>query len=299
MDIKYFDRYKDQIVQEKVYGAQAVEWLYQSSLGKILNAIVTSAWVSKLFGVLQQLPWSRFKVEQFCSDYGIDLDQFEPQDGRNSRSPYSSFNHFFIRRWKPEMRTFSADKLVMPAFIEGRYLGFSAIESEKIPVKGILVDPLGLIANNQWSSKFVGGPLIVGRLAPVDYHRFHFPIEGEICDSWRIHGDFHSVNPVALDAYPEIFLKNEREVTIIKTKDFGYLAYIEVGATCVGKIVQTYKGKKCLRGDEKGYFLFGGSTVILLGEPGKWAPANDICHNSAKGIETYIHLGDDVAKQGR
>ncbi len=295
MDLQYFDRYKSKMVQEKVYGGQAIEWLYSSTVGRMLNKIVTSKWVSKFYGVLQSLPWSRFKIEQFCKDFNIELKEFQPQDGRGRLAPYSSFNQFFIRRWNEGKRHFNSASCEMPAFIEGRYLGYKAISDSKVPVKGIFVDPLALLANSKWTNMFTGGPLLIGRLAPVDYHRFHFPDAGEILDSWKIHGQLHSVNPIALEAYPELFLKNEREITIIKTKNFGHLAYIEVGAICVGKIVQTHKQTQCERGDEKGYFLFGGSTVIVLGEPGKWEPTKDICQYSLQGIETYIHLGDEVA----
>jgi phosphatidylserine decarboxylase len=109
-------------------------------------------------------------------------------------------------------------------------------------------------------------------------------------------GAFDSVNPFALQFKNQIFIQNERYVSILQTENFGRLAYIEVGAICVGKIVQTHRwNKSFLRGEEKGYFLFGGSTVIVLGEKGAWKPSRDICTNTANGIETYLHLGQEVA----
>jgi len=140
---------------------------------------------------------------------------------------------------------------------------------------------------------------MIARLCPVDYHRFHFPDDCKILDSYRIHGKFHSVNPVALAANGKVFLENERQVTILESDNFGKLAFIEVGAMCVGKIVQTYAAgqAKFKRGAEKGYFLFGGSTVIILGEKDRWIPANDILENSEKGIEVLVPLGDVVASQ--
>jgi phosphatidylserine decarboxylase len=140
--------------------------------------------------------------------------------------------------------------------------------------------------------------LLLARLCPVDYHRFHFPDNGQVVEDYRIHGLFHSVNPLALKVKPDIFIQNERHVTILDTENFGKLAYIEVGAICVGKIIQSTKlhpSKTFSRGDEKGYFLFGGSTVIVLGEKGKWKPSVDIVDNTHQGIETYLHLGTSVA----
>ena len=139
--------------------------------------------------------------------------------------------------------------------------------------------------------------MMIARLCPVDYHRFHFPDSGSMVERYTLSGKFHSVNPVALKAQPTIFLENERCVSILKTDNFGYLAYVEVGALCVGKIVQsTNEMVRFERGQEKGYFLFGGSTVIVLGEKGKWLPDSDILENTRKGHETFIKLGACIGK---
>ena len=104
---------------------------------------------------------------------------------------------------------------------------------------------------------------------------------------------------MALKFKNQIFIKNERQVTILQTENFGRIAYIEVGAICVGKIVQSHSWKKpFMRGQEKGYFLFGGSTVVILGEKGAWKPSQDILTNTNKGIETYLQLGQEVALKG-
>ena len=111
-----------------------------------------------------------------------------------------------------------------------------------------------------------------------------------------ISGDYFSVNPLALRFKGDIFIKNERRVSILETKNFGKLAYIEVGATCVGKINQSFDEENSFnRGDEKGYFLFGASTVVVIGEPGKWKVSEDIVKNSNNNIETYIKIGDTIA----
>ncbi len=136
---------------------------------------------------------------------------------------------------------------------------------------------------------------MVCRLAPIDYHRFHFPDDCEIVDSYQIRGSLHSVNPLALQNKRDIFMVNERHVTILETRNFGRLAMIEVGAVCVGKIVQSYLGKSQKRGTEKGYFKFGGSTVILLGEKSRWLPKKEIIMNTSRGIESLADLGQAVA----
>ena len=190
----------------------------------------------------------------------------------------------------------------MAAFSEARYYGYEEVkDNETVPVKGRNLSPEELVKNSKWNDTFKDGPLLLARLCPVDYHRYHYPDDGEILDDYRIHGQFHSVNPLALKAKEDILITNERHVTVLQTKNFGKLAYIEVGATCVGKIIQSKpltKGSSFNRGDEKGYFLFGGSTVIVVGEKGAWKPSEDILTNTKSGIETYLHLGMTVATKG-
>ena len=125
---------------------------------------------------------------------------------------------------------------------------------------------------------------------------FHFPDSGRVLDSWRIPGALHSVNPWALACREDIFMINEREVTILETEHFGKLAYVEVGATCVGKIQQTHQEETFERGDEKGMFLFGGSTVIVLGEPGKWAVDDRILAHTNEGVEAYLKMGQSLGR---
>ncbi len=139
--------------------------------------------------------------------------------------------------------------------------------------------------------------MLIARLCPVDYHRFHYPDAGRVEKLYRIPGRFHSVNPVALQFKQDTFATNERVVSVLNTNYFGKLAYIEVGAICVGKIVQTHNiAEGFKRGQEKGYFLFGASTVVLMGEPGAWTPAADILENTQKKLETLVKLGDEVAR---
>jgi phosphatidylserine decarboxylase len=303
MTIKYYNRVTNQIEEEKVYGAALVNWMYKSQPGKALSFFLCKAPISKAYGFLQDLPTSKDKIPEFISDYNIQINDFLPEEGRSEKNPYSSFNKFFIRKFKAHLRPFIENQNEMGAFAEARYYGFSSVSpNEKIPVKGNYLAAKGLINNYKWNEVFQNGPLLLARLCPVDYHRFHFPDNCKIIDEFRIPGLYHSVNPVAIHEKEDIFITNERHVTILETENFGKLAYIEVGAICVGKIVQSKKlilGSKHKKGDEKGYFLFGGSTVIVLGEPGKWTPSNDILENTKNGLETYLQLGMSVATNGK
>ncbi|MGZ3787966.1 MAG: phosphatidylserine decarboxylase [Bacteriovorax sp.] len=302
MEIKFYNRVTKTVETEKVYGDKMVEWLYESESGKALSSIVCKAPISKFYGALQDAPFSRRKIAPFIANFNIPMEDYLPEEGRPSESPYSSFNQFFIRRFKEGKREFVQTADEMPAFSEARYFGYSCVhDEERVPVKGVYLKPKALLSNVTWEQTFHDGPLLLARLCPVDYHRFHYPDDGVVLDDYRVSGHLHSVNPLALKAKQDILITNERHVTIIETKNFGKLAYIEVGAVCVGKIVQSkplMKGQSFKRGEEKGYFLFGGSTVIVIGEKGKWTPSQDILDYTKKEMETYLHLGMTVAKRG-
>ncbi|MFA6238815.1 MAG: phosphatidylserine decarboxylase [Bacteriovorax sp.] len=301
MEINFFNRITQTVEREKVYGDKMVEWLYQTNSGKALSHVICAPPISKLYGALQNTAWSKSKISNFVKEYNISMEDYLPEN-QNSESPYSSFNQFFIRRFKEGKRKFIQNSEDMGAFSEARYFGYNSVhDDESIPVKGAYLKPKHLISNTKWEETFHDGPLLLARLCPVDYHRFHYPDNGVILDDYRVDGLLHSVNPLALKAKQDILITNERHVSILETENFGKLAYIEVGAICVGKIVQTkplVKGDAFKRGQEKGYFLFGGSTVIVVGEKGKWEPSRDIIDYTKKGMETYLHLGMSVARRG-
>lgn len=301
MEIKYFNRYSDQVEIEKVYGDSFIRWLYGSAMGKRMAPLLSRTPISHLYGGLQSRLISQRKIIPFIKNFQINMDEFLTEEGRETnvgtRDAYSSFNKFFIRRFKPGQRPFTTDPTKLAAFSEGRYFGYNKVrDDESIPVKGEHITPFGMLVKEKWVNFFDGGPLLISRLCPVDYHRFHYPDDGVVLDHYRISGLLHSVNPIALNKKSDIFITNERQVTILETKNFGKIAYIEVGAMCVGKIVQTSSLTQFRRSDEKGYFLFGASTVIVYGEKDRWEISPDIQANTSKRLETYIKLGDEVAR---
>ena len=297
MDIQYFNRHTQKIEREKVYGDKAVKWLYQSALGKVMGDFIATPFVSEVYGMMQDSFWSQKKIPGFIEEFDIEMDDFLPAQKSLKSHGYGSFNEFFIRRFKPGARQFCQDSNEMPAFCEARYFGHKKIDnSVTIPVKGAYLQSRQLLANSKWNSLFEEGPFLVARLCPVDYHRFHFPDDGQVIERYPVHGALHSVNPIALKQRDNIFITNKREVSILETQNFGLLAFIEVGATCVGKIVQSYPQKSFSRGDEKGYFLFGGSTVVVLGQKGAWTPVDEVLDYTQKGIEVYSKLGACIAR---
>ena len=297
--IFYYNRAMQKKEMELVYGDSAIKFLYSHPVGKLFSRAVASKRMSQVYGSYQDLNISRKKVAPFVKKFNIDLSEYKPGSikSESKENSYKNFNEFFIREFEDGQREFLKDENKMPAFCEARYFGYREIEDEvKVPVKGKFLNAKDLLGNSKWDKTFEGGPLVIARLCPVDYHRYHYPLDGKTLDSFQISGQYHSVNPLALKVRENIFLINERRASILETEKFGKLAYVEVGAAMVGKIIQSHdEDKSFRRGDEKGYFLFGGSTVILLGEKGKWEPSKDIIENTQNGFETYLKLGDEVA----
>ncbi len=284
--------------EEVVYGGDAVRRLYATRAGAALERVLLSRrFVSRLIGLYYGSRWSRGKIPGFIRSLSIDMEPFEG-------GPYSSFNDFFIRKFKRGARPFDSAPDRFPAFAEARYLAFESVGPDlRFPVKGewmtapaVVGRPPGRPEANL--GRLEGGPMLLARLCPADYHRYHYPVSGRTAAAWIVPGPLHSVNPIALAALGTVFRENRRRVAILETDRFGLLAYVEVGAIGVGKIVQTWEeSRPFARGDEKGYFLFGGSTVMVFGEPGRWRPSADLLERTSRRVETLVRLGETVGRQ--
>lgn len=297
--IRFIDSETGSLCEEQVYGAVWIRWLYGTWPGRLISTLVALPPFSRIYGWFQDRPASRKKIAPFIEQFHIQMDEFLPEEGASEEVPYSSFNAFFTRRMVAGARPFAQGD-DFPAPCDARYFAYEAVNDQvSVPVKGALFKASALIGENEWTAQFEDGPGFIARLCPVDYHRFHYPDEGTLLASWRIPGALHSVNPWALAERKDIFMINERQVSILQTARFGKLAYVEVGATCVGKIVQTHFGDSFSRGGEKGMFLFGGSTVIVIGEKGRWRIDPDVAEQTREGRETYLKMGTKLGEASR
>jgi phosphatidylserine decarboxylase len=165
------------------------------------------------------------------------------------------------------------------------------------PVKGAALEPVALLGNELWVKAFAGGPVVLARLSPMDYHHLHFPDDGRVTAEARLGHRLYTVNPPALRNQPNLLFRNERHVQLMQTDNFGLLGFVEVGALSVGRITQTHdKERPFRRGEEKSVFKFGGSAVVLFGERGAWRPADDILQQTREGRETFVRLGEVIAE---
>jgi phosphatidylserine decarboxylase len=295
LENRVIDRATGEVFVEKTFGKAFIEWSYLNPFGR---AVTGNSFVQKLVssctGAWMQSPFSKPRIESFIQNYDIDMKDFiEPHGG------FSSFNDFFIRALRGGARSFPTQASILGSPAEGR-VSLYPLASGETPLyfKGHALPLIDVLGNNHdLVDQLLGGWAYVVRLCPTDYHRFHFADAGLAHPARRISGLLHSVNPLSLTLNPRAFVENERQLTVQESENFGTLAYLEVGALCVGRIQQTFEPNTVMpRGAEKGYFEFGGSTQILLTGPGV-QPDADLIKNSEKGFETYLRLGEALASR--
>lgn len=286
--IRYFDRETGTIKTEKIAGEKWLVWLYNNPVGEAtLWTLAKRKIASSVYGEMMDKESSVEKIQPFIEDFGIEMKDFQKQN-------YHSFNEFFIRKLKPDSRPIDMDSSVVISPSDGKISAYENLGNSDFYIKGHRFDVQSFLNNPNLAKKYENGTLLIFRLAPPDYHRFHFPISGTVSENIKIKGDYYSVNPLALRRNAEIFWLNKREYSIIKNPLFGEVIMAEVGATFVGSIEQTFKGNTVKKGEEKGYFKFGGSTVVLIFEKNKIKVDADLLYMSSKNFETTVKMGEEI-----
>jgi phosphatidylserine decarboxylase len=288
--VRYFDRYDRTMKTEKVYGERWLRFAYGNPAGRLAVGLLASRRIfSWYYGRRMNDPKSEMLIYKFIADYEVDAMEFA-----KSAFAFKTFNEFFHRALKPEVRPIDPDPAaaVLPA--DGRHLAFADVDAaDGFYVKGAKFTVAQLLGDPGLAERFVAGSMLISRLCPSDYHRFHFPVSGVPSEARLISGRLFSVNPIALRTRILYLVRNKRFVTLIESPEFGTVAMVEVGATNVGSITQGFiPGQPAGKGDEKGMFAFGGSCVITLFERNRIRFADDIIRHSADCIETYARMGD-------
>lgn len=288
--IQYYERKSGQLMTEKVAGEKWLVWLYDNPIGEAtLWALAKRKMVSSIYGKMMDRTSSAGKIRPFIDDFDIDMTGVQEQE-------FESFNDFFVRKLEHDVRPVDTglNSVISPA--DGKILAYADISNSDFIIKGFRFDVSSFLENPVLAQKYRDGVLLVIRLAPVDYHRFHFPVSGNLTSNMKVEGDYYSVSPFALRKKAEILCLNKREYTILSNPMFGDVIMAEVGATMVGSIVQTYQGSSVIKGQEKGYFKFGGSTVVLLFEKNSISIDSDLLINTANGYETAVKMGERIGE---
>ncbi|MDP0490868.1 MAG: phosphatidylserine decarboxylase [Verrucomicrobiota bacterium JB023] len=281
---------------EQVEGENWLRLLYENAVGApLLHTIVVKPWLSRLYGRKMTSADSRRLIRPFIERHGLDESEF-----RKSIDCFESFNDFFTRQLTPDARAIdeNPETVVLPA--DGRHLLFPDVsEVEQIFVKGQRFDLARLLDDPSLAARYEKAPLLLSRLCPVDYHRFHFPSAGRAGETRTINGPLYSVSPIALRRTISRLWENKRTVTELATPQFGTLLLLEVGATMVGSIEQSYEpGHEVAKGEEKGIFHLGGSTTITLLDPQVvWQLDERLLQNTADGLESYARMGTAFASK--
>lgn len=283
-------RYKDR--QGKVYNIDTTQdkflrLLYRHTTGRMLISILIRPGVTNVMGSVLNKKFTRLKIKSFVKKNGIDLSEYEV-------TKYKSYNDFFIRKIRPGARPIDPDTNVLVSPSDGKLSLYKISDSLVMTIKNSQYSVKSLILSTELAHEFAGGYCFIIRLTPDDYHRYIFPDSGEIVRHEYIDGVFHTVNPVAME-HANIYYENTREYTIIDTKHFGRMLQMEVGALGVGRIVNSIIEGRAVKGVEKGYFEFGGSTIVLMFKEGVLVPDEDLIRNTQDGFETYVKLGERIA----
>jgi phosphatidylserine decarboxylase len=295
MRIAYYDRSTARMAEERVFEPGAMRFLYRNPLGRLLSELfVKRPFFSRIYARRKRSPESRSGIRAFVERYGINDSEFE-----RPIESFSCFNDFFIRRLKSGARTADPrpETLVAPA--DSKLIAYALRDVSVFPVKGRPVS-LGALAGGGIDLRpWRDGTLLVFRLCPADCHRFYYfdgCVHGE---ATTVPGFFHSVSPIALGSGANVLGGNYRHWTVLHTDHFGAVLEVDVAALTVNSVVQRIPGGgRFERGEEKGYFQYGGSTIVLAFGPGAACLDEDIAHASETGIESSVRALSAIGEKG-
>lgn len=284
--MKYYDL-DGQLFESETSQDRLLERLYTTSFGQAVLKILVSPFVSRVGGLFLSSPLSKAMIKPFINKNNIDMSQYEEAD-------FKSYNQFFTRKIKDGMRPLckNINALVSPS--DGKVSCYRLDDGAVFEIKKGRYSCESLLRDKALAEKFRGGYAFVIRLTVDDYHRYAYVCDGKKSRNRRIRGVYHTVNPVAF-SHCEVFKENTREYCIIDSESFGEVVQLEVGATMVGKISNNHRGKRVVKkGEEKGRFEFGGSTIVVLVKKGAVKVPAVLLSRTAEGAETLIKQGMEL-----
>ena len=283
--MKYIDR-EGNITIDDSKQDQLLKKMYTTPLGRGVLKVLVQPFVSNVAGRFLDSGLSTFTIPEFVKRNNINMNDYEEET-------YSSYNEFFTRHIKKELRPLEGDENTVVSPCDGKLSVYRINENSRFTIKNTRYSVKSLLRSRELAKRYEGGTLAVFRLTVDDYHRYSYIDSGVKSDEYFIQGVYHTVNPVANDVYP-IYKENTREFSLLKSDHFGTVLMMEVGALLVGRI-RNYKGHaKVSKGEEKGRFEFGGSTVVLMFQKDAVKIDSDIWNNTKKGYETIVRMGQKI-----
>lgn len=272
----------DDGLQDKV-----IHMLYKTSLGRKVVKILINPIVSKAAGVFMDSSLSCFMIKPFIKKNKIDMSEYK-------KASYGSYNEFFTRQIKKGRRNFDMDNDSVCSPCDGKLTVYKIDDNSHFNIKGTEYTMKSLTRSSKAADYYKGGYVLIFRLCVDDYHRYAFIDSGRMGKNYRIDGVFHTVNPIAGEEYP-IYKENTREFSVLNSDNFGKVLMMEVGAMMVGRIRNYNSCCDVRRGQEKGRFEFGGSTVVLAFSKDQIKIDEEILDNTSEGYETVVKMGEKIA----
>lgn len=275
---------KDNIITKS---GRSLDFFYRTFLGRLLLKIVISKPISDLGGLYMNSRFSKIKINRFIDKN--DINTFEYDDKK-----YKSYNDFFTRKVISCKRPIMSNKNALISPCDGKVLAYTINDDLTLKIKDSYYS-IDTLVNESIMEEYKGGSALVFRLSTDNYHRYCYIDSGTKGKNYHIKGVFHTVQPISLKNY-NFFKTNSREYTILNTNNFDKVIQVEVGALMVGRIKNNHEEYEYKKGEEKGYFEFGGSTIVLLFKKGVITLDNDILENSKENIETIVKYGEKIGK---
>ena len=285
--MRYIDRLGN-ISETDSFQDKFLKALYTNIVGRALLKLLVNPMVSKLGGRLLSTTASKVLIQPFVKSNNIDLSTYEKQE-------FDSYNDFFIRKIKKNERKINMDSKVLISPCDSKLSVYKIDKNRRFFIKNTLYSTKSLLRDRKIADRYRGGYAMVFRLTVDDYHRYCYIDNGLKTNNKFIQGVLHTVNPIANDILP-IYKENSREYSILQSDNFGDVLMMEVGALMVGKIVNYHQSRYVKKGQEKGRFEFGGSTVILLFEKDKVIVDQDILDNTQNEYETVVKMGEKIGE---
>ena len=286
--MRYVDHYGE-IHEEQGAQDRLLSVLYTTKAGRLLVKCLVRPGISGKVGTYLDTKASRWLIRPFIRSCHLNMTPYR----RKTPGEYVSYNDFFTRELLPGMRTVDMEKTHFPSPCDGKATVYPIGEDTSFVVKQTRYTVASLLKNRQLAERYQGGYAVVLRLCVTDYHRYIYTVSGEKSDNYFIPGVLHTVNPIAVET-ADVFKENAREFTLIKSDEFGTILQMEVGALMVGRICNYHRGGYVERGQEKGKFEFGGSTIILLIQKDHVLMRKDLLENTVRECETEVRMGECI-----
>lgn len=283
--MKYIDR-NGNVEEVTTSQDQLLEKLYTSVVGRMILKPFTAPAFSRIMGAFLDTRISSLFIVPFVKKHNIDMEDYQ-------KTYFSSYNQFFSRKIKEEKRPIDGEVASFISPADGKLSVYPITEDLRFTIKHTTYSVESLLKSKKLAKEYEGGYAIVVRLTVDNYHRYCYVADGEKGKNHYIQGVLHTVNPIANDYVP-IYKENAREFCRIRTKYFGEIIQMEVGAMMVGKISNYHERKQVLKGEEKGKFEFGGSTVVVLVQKDRLDLDEDLLENTKKGYETLVQMGERI-----